>query len=791
MRRGARDLNLDVAWRRAFVPAGTVSEPTADAVWLDVGGNLLPGMLDSHQGGQATTAELVVRHPELVYGHLMPAWLRRADDGQDLRGRPWSPVLVAHAEPDFDCVVSSLLVERLVEDGDLPVYAQALTAYSAEVDTGRYAMSLSVPASWTVPVHMAYLLLQSLKRDLGLDNTALVELGMAMVRAVCDAILDAKGSVGAWDFTPHRLPSSALNPALRAAVEQAALAWQPVASRHKSAGRMDLVERLAAQPDDFQKDLGERATEDQRVGRAPTARLPADDGGEPIDVPVWVAPVATRCALNKYFVRAAGFPYFICPIPNPGATTGHAGRVIVSLDPAYADSAGRKPTLQGLGYRLERAETTKRAQVPGGDPRIPIPRWQDGSVENDDPWYDGRGHGHTIVDSPRCGTLLEDAEVVALAVGGDFWKTRLESARLFVVVAAGPAGHADTLAPAPASSLGAPPTRADLPGLAPAVALWRSSSLDLDPPPGSHGIPLSDLPPHFERGREFLRVSPDALAVDGRRPAPLGVTSIVAASSATLDDLTAWVERLARSPGVLHVVAILRPERGAWPPRKAQLYARMCLGEVSEMPPSATGDLVLLNGRIVAMNLGPATSNADPDHEPYTTTLCELMLYAAFQESALTWFSTEIATAVAGRQSSSALRQAFLLFRTQYLCREPALMSDARRVYQAVIGALGLDRELDKVTAEMDSLQHIDEDRDEAGRQGAEASRRRVEAFLNGVLGVVAVTGIIEAVGIDWRRLSGWQWVVMAIGVSLATALIVPRVRRLVGGQAPTVGGPP
>ena len=39
---------------------------------------------------------------------------------------------------------------------------------------------------------------------------------------------------------------------------------------------------------------------------------------------------------------------------------------------------------------------------------------------NSDPWYDGRAHGDTIVDSPRSGTLLtaEEIEQILVRFGG-------------------------------------------------------------------------------------------------------------------------------------------------------------------------------------------------------------------------------------------------------------------------------------------------------------------------------------------------------------------------------------
>lgn len=78
--------------------------------------------------------------------------------------------------------------------------------------------------------------------------------------------------------------------------------------------------------------------------------------------------------------------------------------VVISLDPNWSDASGRRPTLRGLGLALEREEHRQReARRPNGDQRGGEPRWEDGSVDHEDPWYDGRGHEYTIVDVPRSG----------------------------------------------------------------------------------------------------------------------------------------------------------------------------------------------------------------------------------------------------------------------------------------------------------------------------------------------------------------------------------------------------
>ena len=142
--------------------------------------------------------------------------------------------------------------------------------------------------------------------------------------------------------------------------------------------------------------------------------------------------------LSKYWVRASGRPYFLCPYDPDPASSGRYRRAILSLDPTWS-IGGRKPSLHGLGYALERRECEVRAVLPEGDVRPPIPRWSDGSCNNAAPWYDGRAHDFTIVDAPRpFGTELAWDEVVQIGTG-PFWTA--EAAELIVLlVEAAPGG---------------------------------------------------------------------------------------------------------------------------------------------------------------------------------------------------------------------------------------------------------------------------------------------------------------------------------------------------------------
>ena len=163
MRTGTSQLGLKVDWRYELLPPGTALQPTFDAIALDIGGAVVPGIVDQHQGGfSVSTAELVFAHPEHVYGHLMNGWLQAERAGSRTDGRAWRPCLITHVQPDFDALVSCYLARELIERGRFPIGARELADYAGRVDMGRYRVDLTDRRSATVPVHMAWLVIQNL-----------------------------------------------------------------------------------------------------------------------------------------------------------------------------------------------------------------------------------------------------------------------------------------------------------------------------------------------------------------------------------------------------------------------------------------------------------------------------------------------------------------------------------------------------------------------------------------------------------------------------------------------------
>ena len=90
-----------------------------------------------------------------------------------------------------------------------------------------------------------------------------------------------------------------------------------------------------------------------------------------------------------------GYPFLTVDWSRPGKK-----RFVFSVDPESGTD------LKGLGELLEAEEEKKRKDLGLERPTEPC-RYP---TNNSDPWYFGWGHGYTIIDSPREGTVLTGDE---------------------------------------------------------------------------------------------------------------------------------------------------------------------------------------------------------------------------------------------------------------------------------------------------------------------------------------------------------------------------------------------
>jgi hypothetical protein len=386
-----RPLVAPEAVRFAFVGMGERAPDWAgpqDHLWLDVGNDLRPGVIDHHHltAGTGSTAGLVLAYPGFLDRSVEPA--RRADAAF---------TLVLHDKPDLDAVAAAYLALGYLCTRAFPAGAEALARYVDEVDDGVRGATQANPF------------------DL-----------YAAFQQLADRLLRRPG------HTPHEVWQELVRDGMRLvgyAVEQANLRGISLTEVDAFAcpGLFEPADRgeIASDLERYRRKLADPRTYARQV----RLRLPGQFGGTVEVEALLVRDVQNiddpeRCVFFKDWARTDGARSpdgrgfaAVCVFCSEGPR--QVRRAILSVTP---DS---KASLCGLGGLLDRAESGRRRQVFGvddrvvdpatGAPKVPRPGY-----DNADPWYDGRAHGYTIVDSPRAGTLLtaEEIDRVFLEFGG-------------------------------------------------------------------------------------------------------------------------------------------------------------------------------------------------------------------------------------------------------------------------------------------------------------------------------------------------------------------------------------
>lgn len=419
------DLGLEVRWRYAFVDAGESARTQRDAVYLDVGGRIEPGILDHHDrdgGGVAGSASrLVLERPDLVHEHLMARWIDQAERA-DLAGRVWRPMIVVHRRPDVDAFVSAVLVRRLVESGGVPREAKELAEYTDRIDQGDF--ELTRESGSTLLGLLA--ILQYADEDVigrvdGREDGDLDERRMQIGMAIVEAWLLEAAAAGSTSPDRRRLPirdRQELKPLKGLRVDELSSTYREWLREFE-----DLV-------------VGSRDTWSLLEASVPGTNPPTSREATTRRGVVLGEAFFNASPLSLYFARAGicsstlGKPDLI--IEDRGrawaGSNPAAKRYVISIrrDVQGEDGLTRRSTLRGLGLKLERLEQVERHARDRADlqEREGQTRFKEfpGIA---DPWYDGRDHGHSFVESPRHGSLLDFKQVVEV-VKTAFWEPDLD-----------------------------------------------------------------------------------------------------------------------------------------------------------------------------------------------------------------------------------------------------------------------------------------------------------------------------------------------------------------------------
>jgi hypothetical protein len=367
----------------AFVGMGElapVADSPRDRLYLDVGNGLRAGVIDHHQDSAGSTAGLVLAHPELVAGSVNP---RRGSDD------PFTIVL--HALPDLDCIASAFLAVRYLSEGTFPEGAEALAHYVAKVDEGSFGLSRDNPFT------LYSALIQRFNRLIRLPWNSDHECWRQLV----------VGGLTMVDYTLRQVVTRGIAlPAVDA------FACPDLIEPGDRGEVMEDLKRYRCKLDDPGTHARQfrLALPGRYGGVVELEALLARDVQNPEDpdhclfFKDWARGDAERCPTEGGFAA-------LCVWATEGPRRPR--RAIISVTPGCGAS------LKGLGERLEQAESARRKAAYGADDRLidPAsgePKTPRPGYPNADPWYDGRTHGHTIVDSPRSGTLLTADQVEAI-----------------------------------------------------------------------------------------------------------------------------------------------------------------------------------------------------------------------------------------------------------------------------------------------------------------------------------------------------------------------------------------
>ncbi|MCL6558686.1 MAG: hypothetical protein K6U74_07740 [Firmicutes bacterium] len=409
-------------------------------IFLDVGGRLGQGVIDYHQGiggieiaGKLyrSTTGLLMQCRHLVRRNITP-------DAERVE-------IVVHEDPDFDCFAAAYLVQKLALDGCLPEYCKHLVDYVEDVDSGRLVLTagtiespLAVACTLPYPVWASWKnsnpgdskdLYRQIEAAGGTDavdreiiknpelSRAVMRRGLFLIEYCLAQIADTgESSRGFYDYdlfpagNPFAIEIGLLADDYQRYLDDLSGEYEEHGHRQKICEKVPI--RLPAKPLQSVASQGTAVTSGRSLSK--------------VDGLIWNRPPA--CFLHKHWARQdreapSGRGYVFTFIPYeldntvlPNGQTIKPSRVVMAVLP------GRGVSLRGLGRALERAELQKEEQcLPDHGHRHlwrdrSVKRFPDRWVTNNDPWYDGRGYDYTIVDAPRCGSLLTVAEIKDIAL---------------------------------------------------------------------------------------------------------------------------------------------------------------------------------------------------------------------------------------------------------------------------------------------------------------------------------------------------------------------------------------
>lgn len=382
-------------------------KPKKNRIFLDVGNSLdfKKGIIDNHQFDSTKYDKVKEANSTASYCFANTSEIKEYISNI----KEQNVEIVIHKEPDIDCFVSAYIVEKYVNNENLPIDTEILIKCAEEIDSGILAFESDKPLN---PCFIVYAIAEVVKEDIKKLN----EENKASIDEQC-----MKKGVQLIDLILKELGSKPIN-------------------NKKSLDNVDLSNitdlfnrEMKILNEDYNNYINDY--KDPEICEKGKMKLLLKNSCEnelkEVDALFWIK--VPNCVLHKYWARQdfrapLGKGYVFTFIPsaiNEDASTRQddkddsfdkisikgikTNKAIISVDPK------RDVCLKGLGESLEIAEREAEKNYFGKNvnkwrSRIKS-RFAESWCDNDDPWYDGRHFDYTIVDAPREGSLMSIKEI--------------------------------------------------------------------------------------------------------------------------------------------------------------------------------------------------------------------------------------------------------------------------------------------------------------------------------------------------------------------------------------------
>ena len=348
-----------------FVPIGFVAKSEMGVVYIDTGNADEPGIIDHHHPNciSNSACELLLSKPGLLLEHIANA------EDSEIEFRP-------HLFPDIDCATTLFSALELMAPKNYQRcdFLKRLAKYVSDIDQGKiYDVEKIQNSLYGIfMAHQSFTLIkhnQQVSSGSDDEETVHYKLLMSGMRVIdCAAFIMSIDESTRFENVFSNYPQwFSLE---RSEIEKDRGLYEADFCHPKSC---IITAKICFKPKNEKKEV----------------------------LGLWLhnpKSIFFKFWARSNYMTSAGNPlsFLVVDWSKPGNN-----RYVISVDPESGSN------LMGIGEVLEDREKKKRKIMNKQRPVHPIRH----PADNSDPWYFGQGHGYTIIDSPRMGTILSVDEI--------------------------------------------------------------------------------------------------------------------------------------------------------------------------------------------------------------------------------------------------------------------------------------------------------------------------------------------------------------------------------------------